>query len=841
MSKKYSELGIKNKLVIQANRKLKYLMGPLTSYYGLNNISLIMDYANYYKKLPIKKERILYQSRDGKSMTDSPYAIFKYLLHKPEYKNFTHVWVCETNELRLYYKRKYKKYNNVEFVVIHGKEYLKELAQSKYLINNSSFSIYFTSRPEQVYINTWHGTPLKHLGLDLENSLIAIQNLFRNFLHTKYILSQNSHSSDIFNRAFQLNGLYEGEIIESGYPRTDLTFNTDKEKLIKNIQNENLVLTREKNLLFAPTYRGDFMNPEDDLDELFENITKLYQNTSYNILLKVHPFIYESILEDGRFSNYLIDDKQDPNELLSITDLLVTDYSSIFFDFLVTEKPIIFFTSDYDKYKLERGLYIDVDSLPGPTTQTIDELLGAISTRSYLDSEYLSKYQSFREKYVSHDDGNVTERLVNKIFNEPSITLTKHNKERILIYAGGMMNNGITSSLMNLLQNIDYSRYEVVIFLQRNFNKIALDNLSNINKNVKIVLRNGGFFASLTEHYRNEYVRKRGLISAKEERLYPNKAYRREFRRLFGNSTFDYVIDFSGYSMFWSNILLATHSKKKFIYLHSDMKQDLVKEVNNRKPHIINLKGLMTLYPRFDKLINVSNEVHQINKRKLRNLKIEDEKFVTVQNLLDLNKMYNDINNSKNILKLDEDKDLIIANSPSGIDMIEFNKNNFNIFASGRLSPEKGFDKLIRAFSRITLDYPNARLFILGEGKDRSILETLIHRYSLSDKVFLLGHQSNPFALIYKADLFVLSSEYEGQGLVVLESLALRRNVLATDLEVTRELLDNGKYGMLKENTEEALADGMRTFLENKAPIYPKYDVNRYNKEALAQFNSLFE
>src|SRR5699024_4481919 len=154
---------------------------------------------------------------------DSPYAIFKHLISDPIYENFVHIWACESNEIRKYYKKKYKHLKQVDFVVIHGKEYLRELAQCKYLINNSSFSVYFTSKPEQVYINTWHGTPLKHLGLDLDNSLIAVQNLTRNFLHTKFFLTQNTHTTEVFKRAYQLEGLYAGTFIEDGYPRTDLT------------------------------------------------------------------------------------------------------------------------------------------------------------------------------------------------------------------------------------------------------------------------------------------------------------------------------------------------------------------------------------------------------------------------------------------------------------------------------------------------------------------------------------------------------------------------------------------------------------------------------------------
>lgn len=840
MSINYDQLNIKGKLVVQADRKLKFLMGPIKSYYGINNISIVMNYAKYYKKLETKNNQILYQSRDGKSISDSPYAIFKFLLSHPKYKNFKHVWALSSNELKEYYKNKYKNYENIQFVVIHDNEYLKELAQSKYLINNSSFSIYFTSKPDQVYINTWHGTPLKHLGLDLENSLSAIQNLTRNFLHSKYILSQNKHTTEIFKRAFQLQGLYDGDFLEEGYPRTDLTINTVRKDMEKEINQTSIKLSKEKNLLFAPTYRGDFMNPSDDIDELIYNVEMLKQNTKYNILLKVHPFLYDKVAKDSRLKQYLVPDMIDSNEILCMIDLLVTDYSSIFFDFLVTNNPIIFYTSDYKKYKNERGLYLDVDSLPGPTTTNIEELIHNINTESFNEEVYKERYQYFIDKYIPNDDGNVTKRLVEKIFEEKFTETQVREKEKILIYAGGLMNNGITSSLLNLLNNIDYDRFDITIFLQKTNKKIALDNLNQVNNNVNIIFRSGAFFATFMENYRNNYVKKRGIISKKEEKIFPEKAYKREFRRIFGNSVFDYVIDFSGYSMFWANLLLATNSKKKFIYLHSDMASDLLKEVGKVRPHIINLKSLMTIYPKFDKLVNVSESIHRINKEKLKDLKINN-KFTTVSNLLDLNKIYEKAEKEENIIKTNEpDKYLIVANSNSKTEIVNLNQNNFNIMASGRLSPEKGFDNLIIAFSYIAKQYPKAMLYILGEGKERTKLESMIYEKGLSHRIHLLGHQSNPFSLINKADLFVLSSHYEGQGLVLLECMALNKNILSTDLEVTRDILGDNEYGMLKNNDPESLAEGIKVFLENKQPLYKTFDIKKYNNSAVNQFNSLF-
>ena len=98
-----------------------------------------MTYAKYYKKNNVKEYQILYQVRDGKSITDSPYAIFKSLIQQPRYRKYKHIWVVDHNETLLFYKARFKHYKNVEFVIKESREYLKALTESKYLINNSTF------------------------------------------------------------------------------------------------------------------------------------------------------------------------------------------------------------------------------------------------------------------------------------------------------------------------------------------------------------------------------------------------------------------------------------------------------------------------------------------------------------------------------------------------------------------------------------------------------------------------------------------------------------------------------------------------------------------------------
>src|SRR5699024_545464 len=532
-----------------------------------------MHYANLYKTIEVDENYILYQVRDGQSMTDSPYAIFKYLMEHQAYQKYIHIWVVASQKMQKAYSKKFNKYKNVKFIVKESDDYLHYLAKCKYLINNATFPTYFTKKPNQVYVNTWHGTPLKSMGFDIKDNLLESQNTIRNFLSSDYIISPNQHTTDIFKKAFKLEELNDDAILEIGYPRIDATLKAQSETVIQKLKKQGLKMTNAPILLCSPTWRGHTVStPEDNIEEMEEMIEVLNKKTDYQVLLKVHPFIYRKAEGNKKLKKYLVNDTFDTNELLSIVDLLVTDYSSIFFDYLVTNKPIIFYTPDYEDYEENRGFYLPVDSLPGPSVHSIETLVDTVNHQQNILTQYNDNYRAYQQKFANYDDGHVTERVVNKVFNTTQQHKEKqqNRKERLLIYPGGMKPNGITTSMMNLLENVDYDRYDITIYLGFNRNKDVVDNLKSLNENVRVILRKGPLLATTMEYYRNLLVRNRGIKSKIEEKIYPNELYEREFRKVFGNSEFDVVIDFSGYAMFWSELLLASNAKRKLIYLHSD-------------------------------------------------------------------------------------------------------------------------------------------------------------------------------------------------------------------------------------------------------------------------------
>ncbi|MEG0731817.1 MAG: CDP-glycerol glycerophosphotransferase family protein [Vagococcus sp.] len=617
-----------------------------------------LHYAANYDSKAIDDSLILYETRDGKSIVDSPYAMFLELARNEKYQSYKHLWVVNKNVEHIENSIPKDLRDKVTFITRGTLQYVDAMLEAKYLITNSTFESFFVKREGQIYINTWHGTPLKYMGFDIPGAVNHSQNVLRNFLMTDYILSPNKHTSDIFINSYKLKGIYAGQIVEGGYPRIDFTLTSDKEEVQRKIESHGVFINKELPvLLFSPTWKGKSVNKaEDDIEQIINETLTLVEkfSTRYNVLVKVHPFIFSKMNENERVAPYLVSDLVDANEVLSLVDVLVTDYSSIFFDFLVTKKPIIFYSWDKDLYQENRGMYLPDGDLPGPTAENLDELIGLIENVNESSIKYQDKYQRLAERMTPYDNGQVTKKYIEYIFEKKqSDELVLYNvnsdKKKLVIYPGGMKNNGITSSLLNLVNNIDYDLYDVTIITNSTRNAEINKNLRALNPNARVLFRFG--VNILTKEERDIDKKFMAFGVSKEERnLYPEKGYRREMNRVMGNLSFDVAIDFSGYSYFWGRHILATNSKKYVAFMHNDLMSDSMREINGKTPMKTDLHGLFSIYYKFDKLLSVSPMTMDVNFENLKEFVTKDQ----------MSYVYNSINidqilNSKNIEETKEE------------------------------------------------------------------------------------------------------------------------------------------------------------------------------------------
>ncbi|MCW0984359.1 bifunctional glycosyltransferase/CDP-glycerol:glycerophosphate glycerophosphotransferase [Staphylococcus gallinarum] len=373
---------------------------------------------NVFTKLPIKENTILYESFLGRNYSDSPKAIFTYLLENDKDK-WNHVWIL--NDKNLVENEQEFKNENVKIIKRFGWQYFYYVTVSKYFILNMRQPKWLYKKAEQIILSTWHGTPLKRLVFDMENVTSANKNYKKDFYNQSrnwdYLIAANKYSEQIFESAF----MYPKEnILTYGYPRNDILHNYTSE--YKHHIKEKLNLpTSKKVILYAPTWRDDeFHSAGNYKFKLQMDLNRMRKEfgEEYVIALRMHYFISDNIDLTG-FEDFAYDFSKynDINDLYISSDILITDYSSVFFDFANLRKPILFFTYDIEKYQsMLRGFYIDVNNdLPGPLLRTNDELIEAIKQIDLTVEKYKEKYETFYQKYCYLEDGNATKRIVDKV------------------------------------------------------------------------------------------------------------------------------------------------------------------------------------------------------------------------------------------------------------------------------------------------------------------------------------------------------------------------------------------------------------------------------------------
>jgi len=781
---------------------------PLDEYESKEQLKFSASYLEYYERLEIKEDYILLESFHGASASCNPYAIYSNLIKRTEFKNFKFVWVIQngiktpSNILR---KRK------VIVVSRNSDAYLRYLASAKYLINNVSFPNFFLRKEGQKYLNTWHGTPMKYLGKDIKDSYLSHANVARNLLQATHIISQNSYTNNILLERYDVLGLSEAIVAETGYPRTDITLNATKEELLA-IKKRLNISPQEKIVLYAPTWRGVHGKAKFDTTRLLDDL-KAMSHSGYKIVFRGHHMM-ENLIANTKIPAIVAPGDIDTNFLISVADLLITDYSSIAFDYLALRRPILFYTYDIEDYKAERGLYIPPEDFPGKICHEQTELSGAIvsAMEAGFDRKHLEKIDYF----VPLDDGNSSSRVIDMFFFEQMYNVnisSAFTKKNILIYAGPFMPNGITTSAINLLHAINYEEYNVFLAVDisaLNGHNERLDMIKKIPKQVRIIGHSGAIYSTPEEKWVSGKFDTYKYFSSDEMKKTYLKCYQRDFYRTFGRKEIDAIINFEGYNKKWVSLFasIAFRANKSIIYQHNDM----CSEFKLRFPY---LECNFNLYNDYHSIISVSSDTRDLNCNNMSDTyNIPSEKFTFSDNL--------------------QNPDSVTLLSREDIDDSIFDNGRHTFVTLGRLSPEKDHEKLIRAFKIVHEFNSNSQLIILGDGPLKSHLTVLTNQLKLSDSVILLGRKNNPFPYLKKSDCFVLSSNHEGQPMVLFEALILEKPIVATDIVGNRGILGND-YGMLVNNSIEGLADGMKKSMRQEL-VTDNFDIMTYQNNAMNMF-----
>jgi len=351
------------------------------------------------------RDQVLLVSFGGNQVSDSPLDISLEL--SKTHPNLKLVWGVKSA--------------SQEVPVGHGKvvvgttAWFTALAKSRYVVTNNNLPFYYRKSPGQIYLQTWHGTPLKRIGNDiLENKMTAAYNnaMAREGKYWDYLISPNAFSTEILPRAFG----FGGRILETGYPRNDRLTNTSENERLAIREKLGINDPTETVILYAPTWRDYSKDAEGrwasvnnlDVNKLPADVKVLYRGHSNT--LASERSLGENVIDVTAYP--------DVTELYLVADLLITDYSSVMFDFSVTGKPMLFLCPDLDEYVSSRGFYFDfAEQAPGPILKSSDEVAEAVKNLGKIQLDFNKKYSNWRHKFNDLEDGKASSRVVAAVFH----------------------------------------------------------------------------------------------------------------------------------------------------------------------------------------------------------------------------------------------------------------------------------------------------------------------------------------------------------------------------------------------------------------------------------------
>ncbi|WP_413378327.1 CDP-glycerol glycerophosphotransferase family protein [Alkalihalobacillus sp. 1P02AB] len=389
--------------------------------------------------LPVKRNVILFESFSGKQYSCNPRAIYEYM--RDNKYPYELIWSVNGNVASDFQKE------GIPYVRRLSLTWFWIAARAGYWVTNSRMPSWVPKPKKSTYIQTWHGTPLKRLVADMEEVHMAgntregyIKSFHQESSHWDYLLSPNRYSTEIFKRAFN----FDKTVIEEGYPRNDNLVNKNDEAYIESLKVKIGLPTDKKIILYAPTWRDNEFFAEGSYKFTLKlELDKLQAQFGEDciILLRLHYFISNAIELTG-YEHFVYDlsNYKDINDLYLVSDLLITDYSSVFFDYANLRRPMIFYTYDMELYKDKlRGFYFDLkQEAPGPVVDTTDEVALWInklllnksfnenedhnSKKVYREvgekAEYEQKFQAFFNRFCYLDNGQVSKRVVHQLFGE---------------------------------------------------------------------------------------------------------------------------------------------------------------------------------------------------------------------------------------------------------------------------------------------------------------------------------------------------------------------------------------------------------------------------------------
>lgn len=556
-----------------------------------------------YRKKRIKNNDVYIFSHNGTDFAGNMYRISECLLKKYGNKRlFISLQVPQNEPVNLILLKRQFPYAKIFVVAANGVEDYMALATCKYLFTDNNMPVPFHKREHQFLIQTWHGTPLKRLGYDNHEDAAFVGMTRRAFTTADYILFPNEYTAKNIIRSFRMKHelCIKNTIVYEGYSRNSAFFKEEQDYTALRFK---LGVDKKKVFVYMPTWRGTINQASRvkksviTLEEQLEELDGLLPD-EFVVYVKLHR-LDSAIINFAKFDHIIpFPDNYETYDVLAIADCLITDYSSVMFDFLSTGKKIVLYVYDKYEYINYPGMYFDLDKLPFPQVDTPTSLYTEmISDKEYDDTDAIRQFCNYDDKYS-------TERFLNLIFNKQgekskTVNILSNTKKNILLYSGALNSDAATMNFYKYIDSLDLNETNYYyLYLNSNFvqNPIKLQGIP-----VEMDIASVDKFHNETLFCPNEMA--------------TEKDYKDAFSRLFPNIIFDKIIRFGGIDEDTLFLLGYAPVAKKVILYYGPMEKHPVFAQFRR--NMINSECLFFDVPEKKQLENPYECEHMVNRNSL--------------------------------------------------------------------------------------------------------------------------------------------------------------------------------------------------------------------------------
>lgn len=510
-------------------------------------------YAEFASAAAIRGDLVFFESMSGVRIMDNPYAIFHYITSEHQIvAPQLYVWSAAKDEV---IPGQLRQRPDVLFATRHSPIYMFLLASAGHVVGNSVLPKYFVRQDGQKYLNTWHGIGYKALGRH-PNATLGASLSGTNMLQATHVISPCRFMTNTLVDGFSLEGTFTGQLAETGYPRIDTTLQATPQ-LVEALQDRLGARPGRPNILYAPTWRGDSTSAERQIQQIKQDLIVLSRFDANIIFLGHH--IMASRLRDQTFEEVILPQPDmNSNELLALADILVTDYSSIFFDFLVTGRPIVHYLHDYRTYKAARGLTLPLEELPGEVAFDTVGLQSNVYAALSGNVPLTRRYRSAQQRFTPYEDGRAAERVSQWFFNDANHVqpIRRLGGKTRVAFWGGLLTEGpaLQGFLEELRRRAGSADSQITLIIARSAAKSrgVKKLLRELGNTISVVAREPYEMGMTTAESAARQVPAKER-TPEETELY-NDIYRRESNRLLGRAVFDESVRYDGLSHFWKHL-----------------------------------------------------------------------------------------------------------------------------------------------------------------------------------------------------------------------------------------------------------------------------------------------